>query len=148
VLSLLHVVHMASHTWNWQFQAVQFMLRRHQFAVLLGVIALLLLLPAALTSFDGAQKSLGSRWRKLHLLGVPALLLTAAHTVILGSSYWGPLALNWQNQARVVGLLVSVVMVLGVRSPHLWSLLSLQKYYAPPKSTPPLPDPHCGLPPN
>ncbi len=139
-LSLLHVMHMASHTWNWQFEAVQFMLRKHQFAVLLGVIALLLLLPAALTSFDGAQKALGTRWRKLHLLGVPALLLAAAHTVIMGSSYWGPLALSWQHQARVAGLLLCVTIVLAVRSPHLWSLLSLQKYYASPKSQPPLPE--------
>ena len=63
VLSVLHVIHMASHTWNWQLQAVQFMLRRQQFAVWLGAIALLLMLPAALTSFDRAQKSLGTCWR-------------------------------------------------------------------------------------
>ena len=133
-LSVLHVIHMASHTWNWQLQAVQFMLREQQLAVLLGAIALLLLLPAALTSFDGAQKSLGNRWRKLHLLSLPALLLSAAHTIIIGSSYWGSLVLTWPNQARVAGLLVSVVVVLGLRSPQLWAVLSLTKYYALPKS--------------
>jgi uncharacterized protein len=136
VLSVMHVVHMASHAWNWQFQAVRFMLPSHQFAMLLGVIALLLMLPAALTSCNAAQKALGSRWRKLHLLGIPAFLLAAAHTLIVGSSYWGSLALTWQNQARAVGLLLSVAVVLAVRSPHLWTLLSLQKYYASPKSTP------------
>ncbi len=135
VLSLLHVVHMASHTWNWQFEAVQFMLPRHQFAMLLGVVALLLLLPAAFTSFDAAQKALGSRWRKLHLLSIPAFLLAAAHTLIVGSSYWGSLALTWQNQARVAGLLLAVAMVLGVRSPRIWALFSLRQYYASVKST-------------
>lgn len=133
-LSVLHVIHMASHTWNWQLQAVRFMLREQQLAVLLGAIALLLLLPAALTSFDGAQKYWGNRWRKLHLLSIPALLLAAAHTVIIGSSYWGPLVLTWLNQSRVVGLLVLVAVVLGLRSPRLWSLLSLKKYYALPQS--------------
>ncbi|MGB3300393.1 MAG: sulfite exporter TauE/SafE family protein, partial [Phormidesmis sp.] len=135
VLALLHVIHMASHTWNWHFQAVRFMLREQQFGVLLGAIALLLLLPAALTSFDGAYKRLGNRWRKLHLLSLPALLLAAAHTIIIGSSYWGPLMLRWPNQVRAVGLLAAVVMVLGVRSPYIWSLLSLKNYYALPKSS-------------
>ncbi len=135
-LSVMHGVHMASHTWNWQFRAVQFMLRSHQFALLLGTIALLLMLPAALTSFDAAQKALGNRWRRLHLLSVPALILAVAHTLLIGSSYWGSPALRWQNYAQTAGLLVAVAIVLGVRRPHLWSTLSLSQHYASIKSTP------------
>ncbi len=134
LLSLLHLLHMASHTWSWNFRAVQFMLPSHQIGVWLGAIALLLMLPAALTSFDRAQKALGNRWRKIHLLGIPALLLAAAHTVLVGSSYWGTLALTWQNQLQVGLLGLAVAMVLGVRSRKIWTLLSLEKYYAPPNT--------------
>ncbi len=136
VLGVLHVVHMASHTWKWQWQAVQFMLPRHQIGVLLGLIALLLMMPAAFTSFDRAQRALGNRWRRIHLLGVPALLLAAIHTVVIGSSYWGALAMRWQNQAMTGGLCLVVGMVFMVRSRRFWSLLFLEKYYAPPKSKP------------
>ena len=137
LLSLLHLLHMASHTWSWNFRAVQFMLPSHQIGVWLGAIALLLMLPAALTSFDRAQKALGNRWRKLHLLGIPALLLAAVHTVMVGSSYWGALALTWHNQLQVGLLGLTVVGVLGVRSRRLWTLLSLEKYYAAPKTKAP-----------
>lgn len=134
LLSCLHLLHMASHTWQWNFRAVRFMLPSHQIGVWLGAIALLLMLPAALTSFDRAQKSLGNRWRRLHLLGVPALLLAAVHTVMVGSHYWGAIALTWQNQLQVGLLGLAVLMVLGGRSRQIWSLLSLEKYYAPPKT--------------
>ncbi len=134
-LSCLHLLHMVSHTWNWQFQAVQFMLPAHQAGVWLGAIALLLLLPGVLTSFDRAQKALGSRWRKLHLLSVPALFLVAGHTILVGSHYWGAVA-TWQNQARVAGLFTAVGLVFAVRSRQIWSLLSLEKHYAPPQSHP------------
>lgn len=134
LLSLLHLLHMASHTWSWNFRAVQFMLPSHQIGVWLGAIALLLMLPAALTSFDRAQRALGNRWRKIHLLGIPALLLAAVHTVMVGSSYWGALALTWQNQLQVGLLGLAVAMVLAGRSRRIWTLLSLGKYYALPKT--------------
>ncbi|MEL6352781.1 MAG: sulfite exporter TauE/SafE family protein [Cyanobacteria bacterium J06627_28] len=115
-LSLLHVLHMVSHTWNWNWQAVQFMLRSHQVGVWLGAIALLLMFPAAITSFNRTQKALGSRWRKIHLLGVPALYLTAVHVVLVGSHYLGALALTWRNYASVSSLLLGVFAVFFVRS--------------------------------
>ena len=136
LLSLLHLLHMVSHTWQWNFRAVQFMLRSHQVAVWLGAIALLLMLPLTLTSFDAAQKAMGNRWRRLHLLSVPTLILAAIHTVMVGSHYWGALALTWQNQAQVGLLSVAVAIVLLVRSRKTWSLVAMEKYYALPKSTP------------
>lgn len=134
LLSLLHLLHTASHTWSWNFRAVQFMLPSHQIGVWLGAIALLLMLPAAFTSFDRAQKALGNRWRKIHLLGIPALLLAAVHTVVVGSAYWGSLALTWQNQLHVGLLGLAVALVLGVRSRQFWTILSLEKYYVLPKT--------------
>ena len=134
-LSWLHVLHMMSHTWQWQVQAVQFMLPSHQIGIGLGIGAIALMAPAALTSFDRAQKALGSHWRKLHLLSAPALILVAIHTVLIGSHYWGALAIVWQNQVRVLALLAVVSGVFCLRSPHVWSLLSLSKYYALPKSS-------------
>ncbi len=135
VLSALHVLHMVSHTWQWNWRAVKFMLPQHQVGMVLGLVAFVLMIPAALTSYDKAQKALGNRWRKLHLLGVPALWLAAGHTILSGSSYWGSLRLTWQNQAMVIGLAVSVVLVLLVRSRPVWSLLSKGKNYVPPKSS-------------
>ncbi|MGD1899570.1 MAG: sulfite exporter TauE/SafE family protein [Phormidesmis sp.] len=137
VLSGLHILHMFSHTWKWKWQAVQFMLPVHQVGVVLGAIAFFLMLPAALTSFDAAQKSLGARWRKLHLLSVPALALAAIHSILIGSHYWGALALSWQNQARVGGLGLATILLFGVRSPWLWALLSQKQNYALPKSNGP-----------
>ncbi|MEL7328361.1 MAG: sulfite exporter TauE/SafE family protein [Cyanobacteria bacterium J06559_1] len=133
-LSSLHILHMFSHTWKWKWQAVQFMLPAHQFGVVMGAIAFFLMLPAALTSFDRAQRNLGARWRKLHLLSVPAMVLAAVHTVITGSHYWGALARTWQNQASVISLAIAVSTVLGLRSAHTWALFSQQQNYAIPKS--------------
>ncbi|EDX87693.1 Ferric reductase like transmembrane component family [Synechococcus sp. PCC 7335] len=132
-LSLLHVLHMVSHAWQWNWQAVQFMLPQHQTGVVLGLVAILLMLPAAITSFNKAQITLGSRWRKLHLLSLPALLLAAGHAILVGSHYWGALALTWQNQAMVGGLTGVVLLVLLVRSRLAWNLLSQGENYAPPK---------------
>lgn len=114
-LSLLHVLHMVSHTWNWNWRAVQFMLRSHQVGVWIGAIALLLMLPAAITSCDRAQKVLGNRWRKIHLLGVPALYLSAVHIVLVGSNYLGALELTWRNYAGVSTLLLTMISVVFLR---------------------------------
>ena len=129
-LSLLHVLHMLSHTWNWKLAAIAFMLPSHRQGIGLGIGATVLMLPAALTSFDQAQRALGPSWRKLHLLSMPALLLAATHTILVGSHYWGAMALGWDNQIRVLGLLTVVGLVFGLRSPRLWSLFSLSHRYA------------------
>ena len=76
LLALAHMLHMIEHTWRWNLQALLFMLPQHQWGIWAGVVALLLLFPAAATSFDRAQRQ--KFWRGLHLLTVPALLLTTA----------------------------------------------------------------------
>jgi hypothetical protein len=125
---------MLDHTLRWNFEALSFMLPMHQVAIWAGIVALVLMTPAALTSFDRLQKSLGKRWRQIHLLNVPALLLAAVHMVLMGSHYLGQLEWTWQNQLRsaIAGILVIIVLLLRWR--WLWSVFSLEKFYSPPNS--------------
>lgn len=52
--------------------------------IILGMAGLLLLIPLALTSWDGAVRRLGAAtWRKLHRLAYPATALGAIHFVWL-----------------------------------------------------------------
>lgn len=132
VLALAHTGHMVVHTLNWNLDALSFMLPVHQVGVGAGVLALVLLIPAALTSFDRLQNYLGKRWRQIHLLGVPALLLTAIHSVLIGSHYLGGLEGTWANKLQVVILAGMTLGVLLVRSRYFWSLLSVEKFYVPP----------------
>ncbi|NER25152.1 MAG: sulfite exporter TauE/SafE family protein [Symploca sp. SIO1B1] len=119
VLAIAHTGHMLQHWLEWDLSRVAFSLRPHQFGFVAGVLALGLMTPAALTSFDNLQKSLGKRWRQIHLLSVPALLLGTIHIVLIGSH---------QLQAVIVSIIT--LMVLLVRWRLFWSILSLEKFYA------------------
>jgi hypothetical protein len=134
VLALAHTGHMLEHTLQWNFEALSFMLPLHQIGIWSGIVALVLMTPAALTSFDRLQNSLGKRWRQIHLLAVPALMLAAVHTVLIGSHYLGQLEWTWQNQLRSAIAGILVLGVLLIRSRWLWSLFSLEKFYSPPNS--------------
>jgi len=132
VLALAHMGHTMQHTFGWNLNAGSFLLPTHQLAIGMGAIALALIAPAALTSFDCLQKALGKRWRQIHLLSVPALLLCAIHAVLIGSHYLGDLEGTWRNQLLAVILGITTLGVLLVRSRWVWSLLSLEKFYAAP----------------
>jgi DMSO/TMAO reductase YedYZ heme-binding membrane subunit len=93
-----------------------------------GAVALVLITPAACTSFDFLQKSLGKYWRQIHLFSVPALLLSAIHTVLMGSHYF-------QNQLTVILLGIITFGVLLVRSRYFWIYLGLERFYVPPKKS-------------
>ncbi|MGB3534682.1 MAG: sulfite exporter TauE/SafE family protein [Microcoleaceae cyanobacterium] len=130
ICAVLHTVQMIDHTFKWNIAAFEFMINQHQWGTGLGIIALLLMTPAAFTSFDWIQHRLGKYWRSLHLLTVPALLLSSLHILISGSHYLGGFELTPSNQWRV-GILIAVTIgVLLVRSRWVWSLLSLDKFYA------------------
>lgn len=132
ILSLLHTLHMIEHAWNWNLQAIFFMLPQHQWGIAAGVAALALITPAALTSFDRAQRWLGSQWRSIHLLAIPALLLAAIHSILVGSHYWGAWQLTIWNRLAVGLLVVMIAVVLLIRSRWVWSLLFLEKFYGSP----------------
>jgi uncharacterized protein len=133
VLAIAHTTHMAEHSWGWNLDAAFFMLPQHQWAIALGVLATMLMAPAAFTSFNWAQQRLGKMWRLLHLLSIPALILAALHTILIGSHYLGAMQLTRSNQI-LTGLLGGIAIgVLLVRDRWIWSLLSLEKFYVSPK---------------
>lgn len=115
VLSVLHTVHMMEHSLQWNFAAFFFLPLNYQLGMATGAFALALMTPAALTSFDSLQKSLGKLWRKIHLLSIPALLLAAFHTALLGSHYLGSFQLTWQNQFALFLLGSATLGVLLIR---------------------------------
>lgn len=134
VLALAHTGHMLDHSLQWNLDAFSFLLPVHQLGMALGFVALVFMTPAAVTSFDYAQKVLGKRWRQIHLLGVPALLLAGIHTVLLGSRYLGNLNTTWGNYLSTGIISLIIFAVLLVRTRLFWSLFSLEKFYAPPHS--------------
>jgi len=134
VLSVVHTAHMLEHSLQWNFAAFFFLPLEFQWGMAAGAVALILMTPAALTSLESLQKSLGKRWRQIHLLGVPALLLSAIHSVLIGSHYLGSLQSNWGNKLAAVLMGIVTLGVLLVRSRLFWSKLTLEKFYVPPKS--------------
>ncbi|NMG05491.1 sulfite exporter TauE/SafE family protein [Brasilonema sp. UFV-L1] len=135
VLSLAHTTHMMEHSLQWNFAALLFLPLEYQFGMALGAVALVLMTPAALTSFDRLQKFLGKRWRAIHLFSVPALLLSVIHAVIIGSHYLGSFQSSWRHKLAAVLLGIVTLLVLLVRWRFFWSMLSLQQFYVPPKQS-------------
>ncbi|WP_285715329.1 hypothetical protein, partial [Proteus vulgaris] len=51
-LAIAHTAHMFDHTLNWNLNSLPFMIPQHQLGLMMGMVALCLMTPAALTSFD------------------------------------------------------------------------------------------------
>jgi uncharacterized protein len=132
VLSIAHILHIVVHGWDWNWEAWSFMIPGQQVGILAGCGSLGLLLPAALTSFDRAQIYLGHNWRRLHLLGVPALLLATMHGIMTGASYLGTVQVTFEHQVRSIIFCTVILLVLLMRWQWLWSLWSVAKFYTPP----------------
>jgi sulfite exporter TauE/SafE len=107
ILSLAHIFHKIEHTFQWNFDALFFMIPQHQVSIWIGAIAIALMTPAALTSSDWMMKRLGKYWRYLHLLSVPALVLASVHTIVIGSSYLG--AVEWTPKNWILTILCGVI---------------------------------------
>lgn len=116
VLSLAHTAHMLDHSLNWNLDAIAFMLPQHRLGISAGILSLFLLFPAAMTSSDRAIKTLGTRWRKIHLLSVPALVFAVTHVILSGSNYLGDLQLTVESKIRVGLVLFLSILVLLMRS--------------------------------
>lgn len=132
LLAIAHTAHMLTHALQWNMAAIAFLIPLHRWGLLAGALSLGLMLPAALTSFDRAVRALGHRWRSLHLLTVPALLLATGHALCNGSNYLGNLQLDTSNWLRAAGLVGLVAIALLLRQPQTWTLLSLKNHYTPP----------------
>lgn len=131
-IALAHTFHMLDHTLQWNFDAVFFMLPQHQLGMIAGMVALLLMIPAAVTSCDRLQNYLGKLWRQIHLLSVPAFLLCNLHAALIGSHYLGGFEWKLHDQLLTAVLAVVAVLVLLVRSRLFWSILSLDNFYVAP----------------
>ena len=133
LLALAHTAHMLDHSLNWNLNAIAFMLPQHRLGMAGGILSLFLMLPAAVTSSDRLQKKLAKRWRKIHLLTVPALILAVGHTVLLGSHYLGDLQLSLDSKLRAIAVLVLVALILLARSTWFWKIIGHQNAHVPPK---------------
>jgi uncharacterized protein len=131
-IALAHTFHMLDHTLQWNFDALFFMLPQHQLGMIAGMAALMLMIPAAVTSCDRIQNYLGKLWREIHLLSVPAFLLCTIHAVLIGSRYLGGFEWKLHNQLLTGVLAVVTVLILFVRSRLFWSILSLDNLYVSP----------------
>jgi sulfite exporter TauE/SafE len=109
VLSLAHTFHKVEHTFQWNFDALSFMIPQHQISIWIGAIAIALMAPAALTSSDWMMMKLGKSWRYVHLLSVPALILASVHTIAIGSNYLGAMA--WAPKNWILTILCGVISV-------------------------------------
>ncbi len=129
ILSIAHIIHILAHTFEWNWSAWRFMLPTQQWGLVCGVIATCLMMPPAFTSFDSMVKLLGSQWRKIHLLSIPALIFVGCHALLNGSSYLGALTLSPAHWWRISGLLVMIVAVLSTRSRYCWKLVGQEHWY-------------------
>lgn len=131
-LCLAHTIQMIQHTFKGNLTALLFMLPQHQLGIIAGIIALTLMIPLVLTSSDRWQNSLGTIWRKIHLLVVPAFILAVIHTVLVGSHYLGGFQLTVSNKIFTIFLGFITVGVLLFRLRFVWLILSLEDFYAAP----------------
>ncbi len=130
VLAVIHVGHGVVHHWQWNLRVVLFMVPAHRWGIAAGAIALTLLLPLALTSFPLAQRRLGSHWRSLHLLSLPALALALLHWgwISAGPSQPQPFPLP---TSTLLPLGAIALTVLAIRSAWVWQCLGLYPWYTP-----------------
>ena len=81
--------------------------------VTIGMVALVLLVPLAVTSNNLSIRRLGAKWRKLHLLTYPAVALGALHYV------W--LAKGFQLEPLIYAVVIGVLLALR------WKTLSFRQ---------------------
>ncbi|MCC0176510.1 response regulator [Waterburya agarophytonicola K14] len=98
---------------------------RSKLGVIIGIISLLAMTPAAITSFQFFQRKLGKRWRQIHLLTVPALALAVIHTILVGPHYLRTFNINTIDYVRTLVAILSGTLVLLMRRKIFWSTLGL-----------------------
>ncbi|MCO6383815.1 protein-methionine-sulfoxide reductase heme-binding subunit MsrQ [Oceanicola sp. 502str15] len=79
--------------------------------ITIGFIGFLLLIPLAVTSNNASIRKLGARWRKLHKLVYPA--------VILGGLHWVWLAKGWQVEPMLyLGAILGILALRVIPKPR------------------------------
>lgn len=145
-LGAAHLGHMLDHSFDWNLSALSFLPWGQRLGLLAGVMALGLMLPAALTSFDRLQRDWGSLWRRIHLLSLPALGLAVAHTLVTGSHYGGALDPSRATWIASILLILLTVAAVLIRCRWVWSVFHLESWYVPVRSEGSPQDRHSGGP--
>lgn len=141
LLATAHLGHMVDHSFDWELSSLEFLPLDYRLGIGAGLAALLLLAPAALTSFDRIRVQLGSRWRQIHLLTLPALGLAILHTIMTSSHYLGALQGSTSAVVASILLLTMASTVFLIRCRWVWSLVSLESWYVSPLSVSSTPRP-------
>jgi DMSO/TMAO reductase YedYZ heme-binding membrane subunit len=125
--TLAHAIYATFHVMDCDIGMLLAMSRKNQVGILVGVISLAIMTPAAVTSFQFLQRKLGKRWRQIHLLTVPALSLAVLHTVLVGPHYMAEFKMEILDHIRTYGVVVAGALVLLMRRRFFWSALGLNK---------------------
>ena len=78
--ALIHLLSYLTFILGWRWDLIGNELTKRPYIVV-GMVAVLLLVPLALTSTKRAQKALGRSWKRLHQLVYPAALLVLIHII-------------------------------------------------------------------
>jgi len=132
VLVLAHTAWALEHSFNWNLQGILFLLPANQIGLWAGILAAGLVAPAAFTSYNRIQNYLGKYWRQIHLLSVPALLLSAIHIVVMKVQNFDFGHWTLENKMRSLILAILVLGTLLIRSRWIWSLFNLEQFYVEP----------------
>ena len=125
--ALSHAFYATFKVLDFDFEMVMAMSAKNQWGIVIGIISLLLMTPAAVTSFQYFQKKLGKKWRQIHLLTVPSLAFAVLHTVISGPHYMATSGMDAIDYLRVFGVAIGGILVLLMRRKIFWSTLGLDK---------------------
>ena len=125
--ALAHAFYATFKVLDLDFEMMLAMSARNQWGIAIGVVSLLAMTPAAVTSFQFFQKKLGKKWRQIHLLTVPSLALAVLHTVLVGPHYMATTSLNAIDYIRIFGVIIGGILVLLMRRKIFWSTLGLSK---------------------
>lgn len=122
-----HAFYATFKIFNLDWQTILGMSAKNKWGIALGVIALLMMTPAAITSFQFFQRQLGKTWQQIHRLTIPALALAILHTILAGSSYMGLYQIESIDYVKSLGIIIGGFLVLLIRHKSFKSLLGWNK---------------------
>ena len=118
--SLSHAIYATCKVLNFDFAALLKLSWGYKIGMLVGVLSLLTMVPAAITSFNHFQKKLGKTWRQIHLLTVPGLGLAVWHTVAVGPHYLASFQVELIDHLRIYSILALTGVVYLLRQQIFW----------------------------
>jgi DNA-binding NarL/FixJ family response regulator/DMSO/TMAO reductase YedYZ heme-binding membrane subunit len=122
-----HGIYATANVLNSNPEMIWAMSTKNQLGLWAGVISLLIMTPAAVTSFKYFQLKLGKKWKEIHLWTVPAMTLAVFHTILLGPHYLADFQTHFWDHFRTFGVTIIGVLVLLMRRKIFWSVLGLNK---------------------